>query len=438
VPLADGGQSSGAVEEQEPSQRSLPEELAGRFWVYAGSVAVSLAAACLLRFALGHRFDLHDARVLSRVARRAPPLLDAAVSPWLVLAVGILGMIIQRVPARWVGRAQTLSVALLAAGFPLLRYSAGAALGLLGFYVIAAIALTLVPLERTGWRKGAIIVATAMLPALTFVPWESGRLVLISHVCTFVAACHAIGASGRRRSIANGTRAIGVDFFPFSATAPDDVFLIDRRENVAIKGAAWVVLGGIFLAAIPVLPFKTPFAGFDLYRPWEAVGRALACWAFVMVYISGVLFYKAGLLRLLGIPIQSPVGNLLKASNFMEYWRVANVFQYKLMRDVYFQTFFPRFGNGMYVGIFGTLLLSAVLHSASDTRHGYSLLRWSLEGLLVAATAYYLQRRMRSQIGRFVAKRGVGKKPSQSFPLKVLCIFVVVTAHGFLMALERL
>ncbi len=154
---------------------------------------------------------------------------------------------------------------------------------------------------------------------------------------------------------------------------------------------------------------------------------ALVLWAAVMADVAGIIFMDAGTLRLLGVPVAAPVLEPWKSRDMLDYWRRANVWRYRMLVEGYQRLFLPLAGPWMPLGVFVVFLVSGLHHASAVVLDFFPGLRWTLEGVLCSANAWWNQWKQRRDVRRYVA---TGRRPWRG-PVWVATLLVLL-AHGFL------
>lgn len=318
------------------------------------------------------------------------------------------------------------------------------AVALFGAPLLAAGAALLLPIERPRVRKAAIVVATAALVPLFWVELPNEEHIL-GAVFQFLVFSEFFGRAGTRPRAADALRYFATGYAAPATPVPvEDVHARDREPAGVLRGASWAGAGLLLLAAYATLgeaallhPWHEALAG----RPVTAAAHGLGYWGWRFLRIAGVFLVDAGFLRMLGMPVRMPFDEPWKATNFLDYWKRANVYRYKMFSDVYFRNFFPTTGKWVPLGMFAVFLVSGLHHAAIATWSGFVFLRWALDGGIAGATAWWRQRRARAGVAAFVAGRKKAPPPAHARwtrpALAVALSLSVLISHGFLMELSR-
>lgn len=307
---------------------------------------------------------------------------------------------------------------------------------------LAAVALAwALPAHRRRVRLAAILAVTAALPLLMYTPWQWPYAeIVIGAALQFLVLQEAM--RGGRKPARDVIRYLFTGNAAVSTPVPvDDVLAEDRSPQALLRGSLWVALGFLLLAA------QGEVRRLDAFEPWQmaAAGHPLTALLYGLGYwgqrfarIAGVLMLDVGALRMLGVPARPPFDAPWKSKDFLDYWKRANVYRYKMLQEVYFRNFFPTTGRWMPVGVFVMFLVSALHHAGNATWPVFTFVRWGLDGAVSALTAAWKQQRSRAGVRAFVA--GKRKKPHPRWLQGVgvgVAAFVVLSLHGFLMDLSR-
>jgi hypothetical protein len=175
--------------------------------------------------------------------------------------------------------------------------------------------------------------------------------------------------------------------------------------------------------------------------PWGALAggerlsvplRALLAWGHRIAGLAGVILVDAGALAMLGLPLRAPVDAPWRSRDFLDYWRRANTYRYRLLVDGFFRPFFPARGAGFAVGVVAVFLVSGLHHAVTATWVGLTAVRWAAEGVLAAGNALWNERVARSQVGAWLTS---GAKPRRRNV--AVATLVVLVAHGLLLPLAK-
>lgn len=358
-----------------------------------------------------------------------------------VLAVATMGVAV--VPEKGLRAVQLAALASVWVCLRMTMWTTPAASWVLfGAPLIAVLAAWALPMQRRRVRLGAIVLVTAAIPLLLLAGdgWPYAEYVLGAALQFLVLGEH-LGRTGRRplkdvaRYLFTGNTA------PATPVPVEDVLATDRAPETILRGGAWVALGLFLLAANGALRVLDLFEPWTLARegaPVAAFLHGVGYWSYRFLRIAGVFLVDVGCLRMLGVPARDPVAAPWRSRDFLDYWKRANVYRYKMLSEVYFRNFFPVGGRWMPAGVLGVFLVSGLHHMVTAPWAGFALLRWGIDGVISAATAAYKQARARAGVKAYVSgKRRAAPPRWVTVAWAVALPLVVLSAHGFLMELSR-
>ncbi len=346
-------------------------------------------------------------------------------------------------PQRWRRPLQTLAILAVFVQVRLLLWrSPLRSWGLLAAPLAAAAAARWLPVDRLAWRRGLLLGTVAATAALLAPGWAH-REYLLSAVLQFAVLVDVLGRTGAPRRLPDCLRVMcATNNAPVTPVPPEDALRSAWGTGPILKGAAWAGM------ALVLLGLAVPLRGHPFLHPWATLAegdvglsavQALAYWARQIAAVAGVMFLDAGVLWMLGVPVRAPVVAPWLATDFVAYWRRANVYRYKMLAEAYYRTLLPARGPWMPVGVVAVFFLSGLQHAVlSGRRPAFSFLRWGLDGLVTAATAAWRQASQRRRIRDFIAGRPRPAAPRwRRVGGAVLAAAAVIVAHGYLMALSR-
>lgn len=360
-----------------------------------------------------------------------------------VLAIGVGAVALA--PAATVGAVQMAAMAAFWVCARMVWWEGPqSAFPLLGAPLLAVVAALVVPVQRPRVRKAAIVLATASLLPLFWLELPHEEFAL-GAVLQFLVLSESFGRAGARPRVRDALRYFSTGYLAPATPVPvEDMKVLDREPLSIVRGASWVAGALLLLAAYATLRDA------ELFRPWHeatqgrpvsAAAHGLAYWGMRFARIAGVFFLDAGVLRMLGMPVRLPLDEPWKATNYLDYWKRANVYRYKMLSEVYFRNFFPTTGKWVPAGMFAVFLISGLHHAAIATWSGFVFLRWTVDGAISAATAWWRQRRARAGVKAFVAGQKKAPPPAHARwtkPAVALALaLTVLVSHGFLMELSR-
>jgi hypothetical protein len=397
-------------------------------WQRAGA---ALLAAFALYVTLGF---LLERRLVVHFAFRA---LGATI--WVVAASCLLVAV---APRKWLREVQTLAVMAVFGGLwwaTMAIISRSRALATPPLHpalvtlmpIVLATLMWRLPLHDPRWRRNVILVAALGFLPCFFLQWQTQAYYLIQ----FTYGCAVLGRRPSRtwQDCARSSYA----FIP-AGYDPAVMVRTERRPQVILSGLAWL---GLALAAHAGAVFVR--ARFGLAAPVAAllagspvfVLHALATWIHWLAWmLVPVFFTGAGLARLLGFPLASPIDNPWFATNFLEYWKRGNTYRYQYVRETFLrETLAPIRNRSMPLAIVIVIAIAGFQHppTRTDGWH-WIMLRWLLEAALTAGTWIWLQRRAERRVGAYV--RGEGARPPRprwlALVLTVVSIVVVLSLKG--------
>jgi hypothetical protein len=277
-----------------------------------------------------------------------------------------------------------------------------------------------------------VVVATLAIGAL-FLGKEAWERPIVGAALQVVAIA---GSGLRPRGLASLARAFFATNVTQSTPVPfDEVQRTDRSLTSLYRGALWLALAApvhVLGRAIVASPWAEPILAFDGGHYATSVLYAFILWVGVMCDVAGIIFLDAAALRLLGVPVASPVVEPWKSRDMLDYWRRANHWRYRMMVEGYQRLFMPVSGPWMPVGVFVVFLVSGLHHASTVVLDFFPFLRWTLEGLLCAANAAWNQWKQRRQVRNFLAS---GVRPVRR--ASALAAAAVILVHGFLQHVSR-
>jgi hypothetical protein len=381
-----------------------------------------------------------QALLLPPDARAAPE--NARVFHYLdrVPLIAAAAALVAVLPPRWAYAGQTAAMGFVFAAFRLESTQLMASLVAMAVPLALGALAWRLPLHRRGWKPGIIAASTALIAAAAFLPRPLGIHLIFSGL-QFAWVCEAASNPERfgERSWHTCQRAMfaGIHSLP---VPPDDCIRMDRSPRALLTGLAW------FSAVGALIGVGAGGLGFHPVRSLEAgeAGWALLESLLFMIQMFGVLLInflvEAATWRLLGVPVRAPLGRPWLAKSFPEYWRHANVYNYRMLSEVYFRNLFPARGPWMLVGVVCVFLISGFHHAAAE---GPAMLvsaavwwRWLLDGVITAATLAWMERRARSRVQAYLASGNKAppraRTPVGSFLWAAGCILVVLLSHGLI------
>ncbi len=349
------------------------------------------------------------------------------------------------VPEAWVRPVQLGALACIFVTIRLAQWQGPVSWLLFAGPVVVVVLATAIPVERTAWRRGLILLATAAAFPLTQMRVEHEEHVL-GPLLQLVVLSEGFARSGGRGLAAAARYALSSNAAPVTPVPPEDVAAIDRSPGSVIRGSGWAAMGYLLTASHRALRDQL-----DL-QPWLrlreghlllAAGEGLAFWILCFAAVAGVFFLDAGTLRMVGIPARAPIDEPWKARNFLDYWKRANVYRYRMLSEVYFRNFLPARGPWFPFSVLAVFLISGMFHATLTRWPNFAMARWVIDGVASAATAVYLQWRARASVKAWIRHGG---KPEAARPLgrRILggiaaaaSVFAILSIHGFLMQLSR-
>ncbi|MFZ5478933.1 MAG: hypothetical protein ACOZNI_19330 [Myxococcota bacterium] len=349
-----------------------------------------------------------------------------AAVPAILAAVALTAL----APARWLYAAQLVGLGLVWATVRYLAWDADGLVLLAAPLAVVALARVL-PFDRPVVRNTTIVAATIGTVSLWPLDVPHAPRVLGSLLQLVILA-----GAARAHTLADLTRYVFTAQVAATNPVPlDDVRRVDRSADTVLRGGALAAVGLLLVVASEAAGPWGPWRRLERLDLASAVVHSAAYWADALAGVAGVLLLDAGTLRMLGIPVRAPIDEPWKARDFLDYWKRANTWRYKMLSDVYFRPWFPSRGWGMAVGIFVVFVISGMHHTALAVFPTFVLLRWVLDGAVSAATAAWRQHRARSGVAAWIEGR-----PRSRVPAWVPAVgmpFLVIVAHGFLMQLSR-
>ena len=400
-------------------------------WQRAGAALLAVGTLyVMLGFALEQRLVVHFAfKALSR-------------SIWVVAASTLCVAV---APRRWLREVQTLAVM---AVFGCLWWAAMSIISrppahrVSGAPLLHPVLLTLMPIvlstlmwklpiHTPRWRRNVILVATlGFLPCHIF-QWQAPAYYLVQ----FTFGCAVVGRRPSRtwQDCARSSYA----FIP-AGYDPAVMIRTERRPQVILSGLAWL---GLALAAHAVALFVR--ARFGLPTPVATlldgspvfVLHALGTWAYWLAWmLIPVFFTGAGLARLLGFPLRSPIDNPWFATNFLEYWKRGDTYRYHYVRETYLrEALSPLRNRSMSLAIVAVIVIAGLQHppTRTDGWH-WIMLRWLLEAVFTAGTWIWLQRRAEQRVSAYVREEEPPPPRARwlELVLTIVSIIVVLSLKG--------
>ncbi len=351
---------------------------------------------------------------------------------WFALVAAAGSLAVQQSPPELVERVQlgALAATLLAARFLATGF---AAFGYLALLAALALAIRALPLERRGVRLLTIGALTASFALLHRAP----PLLILPAMGLLQQALLAVDGlrEPARRTLARCFRALLLPQWQPTPVPIEDLEQRDLGQRNFASGALWLFAGPALYQlcsfAIERNALPDPVGDWLAGRVLLASGHALVYGAFLLLFVFSVLVADGATARLLGFGVRLPMREPWKATNFMEYWRRANTWIHHFMTTVYFRNLFPPRGRIFPVGVLAVFLITAWIKS-SISGSGFdpgSYVRWAIDGALVAATGWVLQRQTRSRVKRYVAGQGA---PRRRWPAVVAATLAVFLLHGTL------
>ena len=84
--------------------------------------------------------------------------------------------------------------------------------------------------------------------------------------------------------------------------------------------------------------------------------------------LIAIIVMSLGTLGLLGVRATFPIGKIWEMTDFLRYWRKANVWYYTFCIDVFARNFIPKRGPGLYLGILAIFgIYSCLTHGGNQT-----------------------------------------------------------------------
>jgi hypothetical protein len=357
-------------------------------------------------------------------------------------------------PVRWLAVLQGVTVLLVTCAYAFdLHGPAVENLVTGAIWALSGVLAWRLPLERVALRRLLIVAVTAgMALGARRLTYPQGILLL-----QFLFVCE-IMARRPRRSWLECQRASSVAFMN---VPPGELIASTRAISSMCLGAA--LLTGVLLAErafVRLAPCDTT----PLYICEQSMGLTLSddVWspltlssapvavlrlALWLWHLAVNYFAFAGVLRLVGVPVSMPMGNLLRVRNLFDYWKAVNRWRYALLKCVYIDHFFP-----LESGLLGTLDLVAVflvsgLHHAvgglgrtgSEARSIlWQSVPWFISGLLCSISLQWVLHRMRRRVRAAV----LGLEPSAPGPVVQIVgggtsLFAVLLVMGLLLSGEE-
>jgi hypothetical protein len=387
-------------------------------------------------------------------AGRAPTAIASFLVGRFFWALAVTAAAITLGPSRWHFVLQSVALFLVSAAYeidlkrPLVENATTT-----GIWALSGLLAWRLPLHRVGLRRCLIVgVTVGMVLEARRLSYPQGVLAL-----QFLFVCAAL-ADRPGRTWLQCQRASSVTIMN---VPPGDLVASTRAPASAGFGA--LVLAGALLAERAFVRLA-PCDGTPLYICEQSMGLTLSdmIWrpltfpsALVAVPRIGLwlthlavnYFAFVGVLRLLGVPVSMPMGNLLRVRNLFDYWKAVNTWRYALLKDVYIDHFFPLEGGflGM-ASILAVFLVSGLHHAVGGVAKGGSLARaillqsvpWLVAGVLVSVTFQWLLYRMRRRVRAAVLRLPTA---SPGPVARVLgggaCLFAVLFVMGLLLSGEE-
>jgi hypothetical protein len=343
-------------------------------------------------------------------------------------AVGVLGfgsLLLILLQNRWRYTAQSIFIAVF---FVICKYKPESPRDSMldaTIWVLGALLVWKLPLAHRSLRKAIIAsVTAAFMVAWPYLTKEQGNLLL-----QFLFACEVLGP--RARSWSQCQRAMSA---PVGPIPPDQMLGADHSPARFWVGTIWIV-GALTCAYVPeAFQLTRQVASRNLVYA-SLVARFLCILQFVADH-----FIFAGFLKILGLPIQAPLGSPARMTTFVELWKLGNTWRFSFLRRVYIDNFFPlRRDAWGVVSILLVFLISGVQHLPGlHPRYGETSLTaalhreeaWIASAMLVGTTYYWILYELRRRY-QSVAKTGV-ESPKAGGPFRTAAsVFLVNLIEGF-------
>jgi hypothetical protein len=269
------------------------------------------------------------------------------------------------------------------------------------------------PLERVALRRFLIVAVTVgMVLGARRLSYPQGILLL-----QFLFVCELM-ARRPRRTWLECQRASSVAFMN---APPGDLIASTRAVSSMWLGAALLVA---VLLAERAFVRLAPCDGTPLYICEQSMGLTLSDDVWKPLTLSSALvavprlglwlwhlavnyFAFVGVLRLLGVPVSMPMGNLLRVRNLFDYWKAVNRWRYALLKCVYIDHFFPLESGFLgTINLIAVFLVSGLHHAVGGLGRTGSLARallwqsvpWLISGVLCSITLQWVLHRMRKRM----------------------------------------
>jgi hypothetical protein len=370
---------------------------------------------------------------------------------WILVA---LASVVAASPARWLFVVQSLAIFVVTYAYEIDPHHS-----VVENVITAAVWLSsgflawTLPLSSNALRRTVVVGVTAGLAlGARHLTYAQGVLIL-----QFLFVCAAM-ARRPRRSWLECQRASSVTFMN---VPPRDLLSSTRAPSSTWLGAS--LLAAALLAERAFVELA-PCDGTPLYLCEQSMGLSLsdAIWshstpwtlllalprlALWLGHLATNYFAFAGVLRLLGVPVSMPMGNLLEVRNLFDYWKAVNTWRYALLKAVYIDEFFP-----LEAGWFGTLsivavfLISGLHHSVGTIARSGTLIHailcqlvpWLIGGILCSVTFQWLLFRMRTRVRAAVL--GLSSNPPSPIARSASgasCLIAVLLLMGLLLSAEE-
>lgn len=277
-----------------------------------------------------------------------------------------------------------------------------------------------------GWRAAGIVVV-AVLGALLPLGQETVRraTILIGVLCWPIIIVADLprqlvgpavqlvflGAMTTGLRLGEGLRyGLACSMLPTISVPPGEALRVDRSPRSVLVGGGMLVGGlGLLTGLSPFawIPSSDPWFALWSGQPWRVPDLAIAVTLHHWPPVLGRLVAVAGLLRLFGVAVSSPVDAPWRATNFLEWWRRTHTWRSRLFRE----GFFLQLGWTGPAAVFLVFLLSGLQHVASG-QGIEDLLRWTVDGAVSAGTFVVLQRRAARRARAWVERREVVRDPA--------------------------